>query len=186
MMKAGLKKVSRSAKLSISRFVPLEANPPPPQIERGRTHFRVGLPLFCPSFNQRSPHTRQRLRYQINPQLSLFLKPLQGLRNRQAIATVRKKMEKDTLRNIEPVLIAGYDSTLSDDSVDVICAIDMFWIIKQPTEFLKELRRIIKPDGTLIVDDGHQRRSVTKKKIGDSAVWDITEETRDHLKCKPR
>jgi len=103
-----------------------------------------------------------------------------------AIDAVKKKMEKYNLRNIEPVLLDGYDSMLPDDTADMVCAIDMFWIIKRPTEFLKELRRIIKQDGILVVDDGHQRRSVTKKKILNSGIWDIAEETRDHLKCKPR
>ena len=60
----------------------------------------------------------------------------------------------------------------------------MFFIIKKPTEFLAELRRIIKSDGTLVIDDGHQPRSVTKTKILDSGLWDILEEISDHLKCK--
>jgi len=84
------------------------------------------------------------------------------------------------------VLIQGYNSTLPDDVADVICAIDMFFIIKKPTEFLAELKRILKSDGTLVIDDGHQPRSVTKAKIFDSGLWDIVEETRDHLECKLR
>ena len=102
-----------------------------------------------------------------------------------AIEAVNKKIRKDNLRNIEPVLVKGYDSTLPDDVADVVCAIDMFFIIKKPTEFLAELKRIIKNDGTLVIDDGHQPRDVTKMKIFNSGLWNIVEETRDHLKCKP-
>jgi ubiquinone/menaquinone biosynthesis C-methylase UbiE len=83
-------------------------------------------------------------------------------------------------------LINGYDSTLPDDIADVVCAIDMFFIIKEPAAFLGELRRIVKKDGRLVVDDGHQPRSETKNKILDSGFWDIVEETKDHLKCKPK
>jgi len=68
----------------------------------------------------------------------------------------------------------------------VVCAIDMFFIVKNPTQFLAELRRICKRGGTLIIDDGHQPRSVTKQKILDSGMWDISEETPNHLKCRPR
>jgi len=75
---------------------------------------------------------------------------------------------------------------LPDDVADVVCAIDMFFIIKKPTEFLAELKRITKSDGTLVIDDGHQPRDLTKTKILDSGLWDIVEETSDHLKCKPR
>jgi len=48
-----------------------------------------------------------------------------------------------------------------------------------------KLRRITKKDGLLLIDDGHQPREVTKKKILDSGFWIISEETRDHLKCRP-
>ena len=99
---------------------------------------------------------------------------------------VRKRMGKDKINNIEPILIKGYDSTLPDKVADTGCAIDMFFSIKRPTEFLAELRRITKNDGRLVIDDGHQSRSKTKTKILASDLWDITEETKDHLKCKPR
>jgi len=62
----------------------------------------------------------------------------------------------------------------------------MFFGIKRPTEFLAELKRITKNDGRLVIDDGHQSRSKTKTKILASGLWDIIEETKDHLKCKPR
>ena len=101
-----------------------------------------------------------------------------------AIEAVRRKIEKSGIRNIKPILANGYDSTLPDNTADVICAIDMFFIIKNPMEFLRELKRIINEDGVLVIDDGHQPRSVTKKKILDSGLWDIVEETKDHLKCK--
>ncbi|MGB2854175.1 MAG: methyltransferase domain-containing protein, partial [Dehalococcoidia bacterium] len=103
-----------------------------------------------------------------------------------AIEAVKKKIAKRNLTNIEPVLGDSYDSTLPDGVADLVCAIDMFWIINKPTEFLGELKRIAQKDGTLVVDDGHQPRSVTKQKILDSGLWDIVEETSDHLKCKPR
>jgi ubiquinone/menaquinone biosynthesis C-methylase UbiE len=103
-----------------------------------------------------------------------------------AIETVRKRTARHNLRNVHPILIQGYDSTLPDQTADAVCAIDMFFIVKNPRQFLAELRRICKRDGTLIIDDGHQPRGVTKQKILDSGIWDISEETPDHLKCKPR
>ena len=60
----------------------------------------------------------------------------------------------------------------------------MFFVIKKPSEFLGELRRIAMSDGILVIDDGHQSREETKKKILESGHWTIWEETRDHLKCK--
>jgi len=101
-----------------------------------------------------------------------------------AIEAVKRRTEKMGLRNVEPILASGYDSRIPSNTADVVCAIDVFFVIKNPTEFLGELKRIIKSDGTLVIDDGHQSRSVAKKKILDSGLWSIHEETSDHLKCK--
>jgi ubiquinone/menaquinone biosynthesis C-methylase UbiE len=103
-----------------------------------------------------------------------------------AIEAVKRRIDKFGLTNVVTILAHGYNSTLPDHVADVVCAIDMFFVIKKPTEFLAELKRITKNAGTLIIDDGHQRRSVTKTSILQSGHWDIIEEKRDHLKCKPR
>ena len=103
-----------------------------------------------------------------------------------AIETTKKRIAKRELRNVHPILIEGYNSTLPDETADVVCAIDMFFVIKSPVEFLAEIKRIVKRNGILVIDDGHQPRSVTKQKILDSGLWDIFEETPDHLKCRAR
>jgi len=102
-----------------------------------------------------------------------------------AIDAVKKKIEKYSLRNVEPLLARGYDSTIPDHTADVVCAIELFFVIKSPAEFLGELRRITKRDGRLVIDDGHQPREETKRKILESGHWTICEETDDHLKCTP-
>jgi len=101
-----------------------------------------------------------------------------------AVEAVKHKTARQGLGNVEPVLVSGYDSGIPDRVADVVCAIDMFFVIKDPTAFLGELKRISKADGVLIIDDGHQPREVTKQKIVDSGHWMIWEESRDHLKCK--
>ncbi|UCB43955.1 MAG: methyltransferase domain-containing protein [Dehalococcoidales bacterium] len=103
-----------------------------------------------------------------------------------AIEAVKKRIEKHNLRNIEPVLAEGYNSGLPDNIADMVCAIDMFFGIRNPTEFLKELKRITKSGGVLVIDQGHQPRSVAKEKIVGSGCWDIFEESKDHMKCRPR
>jgi ubiquinone/menaquinone biosynthesis C-methylase UbiE len=67
----------------------------------------------------------------------------------------------------------------------MVCAIDMFFGIKNPKVFLGERKRIVKKDGILIIDDGHQSRRETKRKIEEVGQWIIVEETMDHLVCKP-
>ncbi len=103
----------------------------------------------------------------------------------RAIEAVNKRIKKQGLESVTPVLAKGYDSGLSDGAADMVCAIDVFFGINDPTAFLKELRRITNPEGLLIIDDGHQPRSETKRKIAASGCWGIEEESKDHLKCKP-
>ena len=102
-----------------------------------------------------------------------------------AIEAVRKRIEKQGLKTVTPVLAKGYDSGIPDGVADITCAIDMFFAINDPTAFLKELRRISHPEGFLIIDDGHQSRKETKRKIAASGCWEVIEETKAHLKCEP-
>ena len=102
-----------------------------------------------------------------------------------AIDAVQAKVAKLDLHNVQPMLAQGYECGLPDHVADVVCALDMFFGIQRPTEFLAELKRITRPDGVLVIDDGHQPREVTKEKIRASGVWIIQAETPDHLMCKP-
>ena len=102
-----------------------------------------------------------------------------------AIESVKRKIEKHNFKNVEPVLANGYSCDINDHTADMIYAVDMFHMIREPVQFLKELHRLLKEDGFLIIDDGHQSRNKTKMKINSSKVWNITEESKDHLKCTP-
>jgi ubiquinone/menaquinone biosynthesis C-methylase UbiE len=83
------------------------------------------------------------------------------------------------------VLADGYNTGLPDHIADTVCVIDMFFGVKEPSAFLREVHRIVKAEGTLVIDDGHQSRATTLQKIKAAGGWSIVEETRDHLKCRP-
>ncbi len=101
-----------------------------------------------------------------------------------AMQAVGRKIQKHKLSNVIPVHAKGYDAGIPDQAADIICAMDMFFSISDPPAFLAELKRILKVNGILIIDDGHQSRESTKNKLWASGHWRIWEETRDHLKCK--
>ncbi len=102
-----------------------------------------------------------------------------------AIEAVKRKMREQDLGNIVPVLAKGYATGLPDKMADMVCAIDMFFGLREPTTFLREVCRIAKPEGILIIDDGHQSRQATLQNIKASGYWRLAEETHDHLKCLP-
>ena len=103
-----------------------------------------------------------------------------------AIKKVEAKIAKYNLANAEAVLASGYPTPIADEIADVVYALDMFHMVEHPAEFLSELSRLAKPDGTVIIEDGHQPRAETLKKIEAAAVLDVIEENRFHVKCRRR
>ena len=106
--------------------------------------------------------------------------------NKIAIEEVQGLIARQGLTNVEPVLINGYDSGLESDCADVIYALDMFHAVEKPERFLAELERILKRTGGLILEDGHQPREDSKKKVNSSRLWNIEAETEDYLVCLPK
>ena len=104
-----------------------------------------------------------------------------------AIEKVYEKISQYNLKNIEPVLSQGYDDGnydcgLPEKIADIVCALDMFFVIKDPDEFLTEISRILQDDGIFILDDGHQSRQNTKEKLKTSGIFKIIDENKDHIK----
>ncbi|QYZ79317.1 class I SAM-dependent methyltransferase [Methanofollis formosanus] len=103
-----------------------------------------------------------------------------------AVEAVKRLVKEERLTNVFPILARGYDSGLPDGTADLVYALDMFHMIRDPATFLGELRRITKPDGVLVIDDGHQPRKTTQKKIRASGLWEIKEENEAYLRCHPK
>ena len=104
---------------------------------------------------------------------------------RLAIQTVKSKMRKENLDNVVPMLAQGYQSGIPDQAADAVCALDMFFGLSDPAAFLNEIHRITKPEGFLIIDDGHQSRQETLRKMKAADKWEIIMETPDYLRCRP-
>jgi ubiquinone/menaquinone biosynthesis C-methylase UbiE len=101
-----------------------------------------------------------------------------------ALEMVKGDMARHGLKNVIPVLADGYNSGLPDECADMVYALDMFFGVSQPTKFLKELKRVTRKDGLLVIDDGHQSREKTLAKIQTAGEWTIVEQSSDHLKCR--
>ncbi len=102
-----------------------------------------------------------------------------------AISSVRVIIDKHHLKNVITILSDGSKIDLDDDSLDLIYALDMFHMVKNPGILLKELNRLSKKTGVLFLEDGHQPRSLTRKKILDSGLWEIVNEQKKYVKCSP-
>jgi ubiquinone/menaquinone biosynthesis C-methylase UbiE len=103
-----------------------------------------------------------------------------------AVKSAFKRIRKYKLKNVVPILTDGRTVSIQSHSVDIIYALDMFHMVKDPNVFLTELNRLMKPDGILYLEDGHQPRPSTKEKILNSNCWDLTDETKTFVVCKPK
>jgi len=101
-----------------------------------------------------------------------------------AIAKVKEKIKKLSLTNVEAVLAENNRTPISDETADIVYALDMFHMVENPDLFLKELSRLVKKDGTIIIEDGHQPRTQTIQKIKHSGCLKIVQETKSHVKCQ--
>lgn len=103
-----------------------------------------------------------------------------------AVEAVLRLRSRHRLPNLEAVLARGYDTGLPSSIADRVCAIDMFFSVRDPSAFLAEIDRLLKPDGLLLLDDGHQSRSATLAKLAAWGRFEVAEETRDLLTCRKR
>lgn len=102
-----------------------------------------------------------------------------------AIKSVMRLIERKKLKNVIPVLAQGYSSEIEENTADLIYAVDMFHMIEDVQSFLDELYRIIKMDGVLILEHGHQPRETSRKKVDSSGKWVITNENERYMRCLP-
>nr|WP_320189690.1 class I SAM-dependent methyltransferase [uncultured Desulfobacter sp.] len=101
-----------------------------------------------------------------------------------AIAKVKEKIEKLSLTNVEAVFAENYKTPINSETADIVYALDMFHMVEKPNEFLNELSRLVKKEGFVIIEDGHQPRTTTIRKIEQSGCLKIIKETKSHVKCQ--
>jgi ubiquinone/menaquinone biosynthesis C-methylase UbiE len=93
------------------------------------------------------------------------------------------EQNKKTFSNVVPVLSAGYPVNIASQSADVIYALDMFHHVKDTDGFLTELHRVLKPNGALFIESGHQPLAGARKKILNSDCWVIVKEEQNLFEC---
>ncbi|MBD3305864.1 methyltransferase domain-containing protein [candidate division KSB3 bacterium] len=102
-----------------------------------------------------------------------------------AIQAVTELIEKEQLNNVEPVLVHGYTTPLPAASIDLLYALDMFHGVHDPDRLQQEWHRLVKPGGTLILEDGHQSRAKTRESLRRAGVFEIQDEQKQYVRCRP-
>ena len=74
-----------------------------------------------------------------------------------ALQTVAGLAARRGLQNVTPVLAQGYDTGLPSATADLGVFLDAFHMVADPEALLREVHRLLKPNGMLLMDPGHSR-----------------------------
>jgi ubiquinone/menaquinone biosynthesis C-methylase UbiE len=69
---------------------------------------------------------------------------------KEMLAIIKKRMQKDNVSNIETVLGDEADPKLADESIDVILMVDVYHEFAKPYEMTQKMVKALKPGGRLI------------------------------------
>jgi len=92
-----------------------------------------------------------------------------------AVSSVRERASKRGLRNVETILVQGYDTGIEASSIDRVLLIDTIHRIEDPGALFGELHRILKPDGLLFMHKGHMSMSEQRDLVEKSGLFEVTE-----------
>ena len=95
--------------------------------------------------------------------------------HRLAIEATDKRAARESIANLETVLVDGYDTGIEDMTADLVLLLDAFHMIADREALLREIRRILKDDGTLFMDPGHMKLSAALGIVEGTGLFIVTE-----------
>jgi ubiquinone/menaquinone biosynthesis C-methylase UbiE len=87
-----------------------------------------------------------------------------------AVEGVQRLVSRRGLTNVETIL-SDCQTGLPDDSMDVALLYDIYHDLAEPEAVLKELHRVLKPDGTLSFNDHHMKDKEVMAGIATGALF---------------
>lgn len=93
----------------------------------------------------------------------------------------KKRIATKGLKNIIPILLEPGEKTIPDACADIVYALDMFHLVDDPAPFFENVHRLAKKDCLFYLEDGHQLRAETLKKIGTTDLWTVKAQNDDYV-----
>jgi ubiquinone/menaquinone biosynthesis C-methylase UbiE len=104
----------------------------------------------------------------------------------RAVESVRRLAAKKRLTNVETILSAR-DTGLPDGSVDVVLLYDILHMLEDQESILRELQRVLKPDGILSFSDHHMKEPEIISEMTQSGLFKLVrkgKKTYSFTKCE--
>jgi len=94
-----------------------------------------------------------------------------------AIERVKSRVKKDKMNNLE-FIQSGEKTGLDDSSMDVILLYDVYHDLDNKSRVLRELYRVLKPEGILSFSDHHMKREEILPELTGKGLFRLKEEGR--------
>ncbi|MEW6374531.1 MAG: class I SAM-dependent methyltransferase [Thermodesulfobacteriota bacterium] len=94
-----------------------------------------------------------------------------------AIKMVQRIASKNQLRNIETIL-SDCKTGLPDNCVDVVTLYDAFHDLSDPNGALKELHRVLKPNGVLSFSDHHMKEKEIISEVTNRGLFSLSRKSK--------
>lgn len=107
----------------------------------------------------------------VGPEGKVFAVDIQPL----AISTVREKAARESLTNVEAMLVDSYATGIQGSSIDLVLLVDTLHQIGDCGALLREIHRILKPDGVLFMDPGHMKLPRAEEIVEGTGLFSIAE-----------
>jgi len=88
-----------------------------------------------------------RMARKVGPQGKVLASDLQP----QMLARLKRNLDREKIRNVEPVQATESDPNLPAGAVDLIVMVDVYHEFSQPQEMLRKIKSALKPDGRLVL-----------------------------------
>jgi ubiquinone/menaquinone biosynthesis C-methylase UbiE len=90
-----------------------------------------------------------------------------------AVQRVQGIASRKQLTNVETIL-SDYQTGLPDSSLDVVLLYDAFHHLSDPDMVLKELSRVLRPDGILSFSDHHMKENEIVAAVTDNGLFKLS------------
>jgi len=101
-----------------------------------------------------------------------------------ATEKVEKMAADESLENIRTIL-SGCATGLPDSSIDVALLYDIFHMLDDREEVLRELHRVLKPDGVLSFSDHHMKEESIKNGVTAGGLFELEEKGKRTYSFRP-
>ena len=90
-----------------------------------------------------------------------------------AMQTVQDLITRNQYLNVVTIL-SNCETGLPDDCIDVVLLYDVLHSLKEPDSILAELRRVLRPDGIISMNDHHLKEAVIISKMTGNGMFKLS------------